>query len=160
MERFMCYVKVVESFLGQLVPNKIEASNNNISDESKRNKLLASMFMGGADQLRYKNLKTNLHNGFIEGKDNYPTTDYNCGPSSANDEGHSANSFAQMPKNPCPKCRKRHPYGPCSSDDASRSSQNSRSTGSLLTQPFGQSHVQVEQEEDDDDDNSYGNSYS
>jgi hypothetical protein len=166
MERFMCYTKAVESFTGPLVPTKIDADNTSISDDSKRDKLLAALFLGGADQLRFKPLKASLHNAFIEGSDNYPTTvskavelltNYNGQNSHEPTGAAEGNSFAQMPKNPCPKCRRRHPYGPCStSDDGSRGSNSSQGSKNSRTRR-GQAHAQVipEDLESDDDDSSY-----
>jgi hypothetical protein len=153
----------VESFTGPLVPTNIDATSTSTSDESKRDKLLAALFLGGADPIRYKTLKTNLHNAFIEGSDNYPTTVHKAVELLTNYNGQNnhepagtgeGNSFAQkqMPKNPCPKCRQRHPYGPCpSSDDSSRSSRGSRNSNSSRTRR-GQAHAQMIPEDYDSSD--------
>jgi hypothetical protein len=43
MERFMSYLKAVESHTGPLVPTNLDANDTTVSDESKRDKLLAAM---------------------------------------------------------------------------------------------------------------------
>jgi hypothetical protein len=52
LEQFQSYIKAVESLSGPLVPTKIDTSNT-ISDNSKRDKLLAALFLGGTDPIRY-----------------------------------------------------------------------------------------------------------
>jgi len=43
MERFMSYLKAVESHTGPLVPTNLDANDTTVSDESKRDKLLAAI---------------------------------------------------------------------------------------------------------------------
>jgi hypothetical protein len=167
MERFMSYLKAVESHTGPLVPTNLDANDTTVSDESKRDKLLAAMFLGGADPVRYQGLKTSLHNTFVEGNDNYPTTvskavelmtNYNSENNSAPAGPGEGTSFGQthnMPKKPCPKCRKRHPYGPCADDSSRNSSRSSRSSSSATSRRRRElAHAQIREEYSSDEDSS------
>ena len=147
-ERFESYVRATEAVLGPIVPSKADLGKS-VSDDDKRDKLLAAMFLGGADNTRYSALKNNLHNGFIEKDDRYPTSvskaaellgNYLHPVSATSSTGESEGaSFTQsnqnkggkrvrrMPRKPCPKCHKRHPYGPCPDDDNSQADNKLRS---------------------------------
>jgi hypothetical protein len=112
-------------------------------------------------------LKTSLHNTFVEGNDNYPTTvskavelmtNYNSENNSAPAGPGEGTSFGQthnMPKKPCPKCRKRHPYGPCADDSSRNSSRSSRSSSSATSRRRRElAHAQIREEYSSDEDSS------
>jgi len=70
-KRFLQQVEVVEAVWGKLVPPCHE--NDNAKDkESARNQYLASLFLGGTDQARYKAAVDELNNNYVLSKDVYP----------------------------------------------------------------------------------------
>jgi len=70
-KRFLQQVEVVEAVWGKLVPPCHE--NDNAKDkESARNQYLASLFLGGTDQARYKAAVDELNNNYVLGKDVHP----------------------------------------------------------------------------------------
>jgi len=70
-KRFLQQVEVVEAVRGKLVPPCHE--NDNAKDkESARNQCLASLFLGGTDQARYKAAVDEVNNNYSLGKDVYP----------------------------------------------------------------------------------------
>ena len=70
-KRFLQQVEVVEAVWGKLVPPCHE-SDNAKEKESARNQYLASLFLGGTDQARYKAAVDELNNNYVLGKDVYP----------------------------------------------------------------------------------------
>jgi len=70
-KRFLEQVEVVEAVWGKLVP----PCHENDSEKDKmaaRNQYLASCFLGGTDQTRYKAAVDELNNNYVLGKDVYP----------------------------------------------------------------------------------------
>jgi len=70
-ERFLQQVEVVEAVWGKLVPPCHE-NDSAKEKESARNQYLASLFLGGTDQARYKAAVDELNNNYVLGKDVYP----------------------------------------------------------------------------------------
>ena len=70
-KRFLQQVEVVEAVWGKLVPPCHE-SDNAKELESARNQCLASLFLGGTDQARYKTAVDELNNNYVLGKDVCP----------------------------------------------------------------------------------------
>jgi len=63
-KRFLQQVEVVETVCGKLVPPCHD--NDNAKDkESARNQCLASLFLGGTDQARYKAAVDELNNNYV-----------------------------------------------------------------------------------------------
>ena len=70
-KRFLQQVEVIEAVWGKLVPPCHD--NDNAKDkESARNQCLASLFLGGMDQARYKAAVDEMNNNYVLGKDVYP----------------------------------------------------------------------------------------
>jgi len=70
-KRFLQQVEVVETVWGKLVPPCHDNDNTN-DKESARNQHLASLFLGGTDQARYKATVDELNNNCVLGKDVHP----------------------------------------------------------------------------------------
>jgi len=70
-KRFLQQVEVIEAVWGKLVPPCHE-SDNAKEKESARNQHLASLFLGGTDQARYKAAVNELNNNYVLGKDVHP----------------------------------------------------------------------------------------
>jgi len=70
-KRFMQQVEVVEAVWGKLVPPCHE-NDNKKDKESACNQCLASLFLGGTDQARYKAAVDELNNNCVLSKDVYP----------------------------------------------------------------------------------------
>jgi len=68
---FLQQVEVVEAVWGKLVPPCHE-SDNAKEKESARNQYLASLFLGGTEQARYKAAVDELNNNYVLSKDVYP----------------------------------------------------------------------------------------
>jgi len=70
-KRFLQQVEVVEAAWGKLVPPCHE-NDNAKGQESARNQHLASLFLGGTDQARYKAAVDELNDNCVLGKDVHP----------------------------------------------------------------------------------------
>jgi len=70
-KRFLQQVEVVEAVWGKLVPPCHETDNAK-DQESARNQCLASLFLGGTDQARYKAAVDELNINYVLGKDVHP----------------------------------------------------------------------------------------
>jgi len=70
-KRFLQQVEVVEAVWGKLVPPCHE-NDSAKEKETARNQYLASLFLGGTDQARYKGAVDELNNNYVLGKDMYP----------------------------------------------------------------------------------------
>jgi len=70
-KRFLQQVEVVEAVWGELDPPCHE-NDNEKDKKSARNQCLASLFLGGTDQARYKAAVDELNNSYVLGKDVYP----------------------------------------------------------------------------------------
>jgi len=124
-KRFLQQVEVIEAVWGKLVP-PCHANDNAKDQESACNQHLASLFLGGTDQVRYKTAVDELNNNYALGKDVYPadvpaaimvlTNRRGCGGSRQHQvedlsDGLSVVSFAQQTsssdkKKMCYRCNK------------------------------------------------------
>jgi len=71
VKRFLQQVEVVEAVWGKFVPSCHE-SDSAKEQESACNQCLASLFLGGTDQARYKGAVDELNNNCVLGKDVHP----------------------------------------------------------------------------------------
>jgi len=119
-QRFLQQVEVVEAVWGKLVPPCHE-NDSDKKKESARNQYLASLFLGGTDQARYKAAVDELNNNYVLGKDVYPadvptaimmlTNRRGYGGSRQRQvedlsDGLSVVSFAQQKEKKCYNCNK------------------------------------------------------
>ena len=110
--RYMATVDVLEAQWGQFCPIGLADSTSKENKKKARDKILASIFLAGADKKRYGTLIENLNNTFLAGNDQYPVSiddtltllshyqDHRSGgrQNSGNEGGKTETSFAQASK--------------------------------------------------------------
>ena len=140
-KRFLAQIEITEKLWGELIPWKMKDKQPTEQQEA-RNKILACVFLSGADIKRYRKAKLALNNNYIMGKNDYPAdvpemVKYLANfkgldkPDYEDDDGGSATSFAQGVK--CWACGKMGHYSrdcPDKSDDESESNSSYNSNGS------------------------------
>ena len=112
--RFLAITEVIEAQWGPFFPPKMEATDG---ATKSRESMLSMIFLAGADNERYGNLKKEFNNSYLAGKDNYPTSldttlqllshyqDHKSGDRTGSDNSGEGTSFAQRQRKKLSKVR-------------------------------------------------------